>query len=85
MLRKAFCKKHQERFPGRKAGNPDGWNEWKLTSPGTIGNIESNNQYSLSNELQCIKKDIRNSFFYAIYCLFDFFFVLLQTKYHIKS
>ena len=31
---------HQERFPGRKAGNPDGWNEWKLTSPGTIGNIE---------------------------------------------
>lgn len=23
-----------------ETGNPDGWNEWKLTSPGTIGNIE---------------------------------------------
>lgn len=39
-VKEGFLQKHQERFSRRKAGNPDGWNEWKLTSPGTIGNIE---------------------------------------------
>lgn len=80
MLRKAFCKKHQERFPGRKAGNPDGWNEWKLTSPGTIGNIESNNQYSLSNELQCIKKTFATRFFMlSIVYLISFLYFCKQN------